>query len=428
MDNVVLEVACCVGPGLPEVATQVTEFFAEVIPEVRQHDDTMHRLLVASVQANLITFVDMLAHQIPVDQVTVPSAAAEYARRFAQHELPLEALIRAYHLGEHFFEQRALIHIGQLGLTTEEALAVTAKLAQRTNRYIDQVTTELISIYDSERRRWDSRVGASQAARLRMVLENEKLTAQSAGDLLDTRMDEWHQAAIVWASAQAPNPALGLRTASWLLQQATGHTPTTTLTDDRTMWAWVSASAPPTADISQLRDKMAELPGLRIALGAPGAGLAGFRATFREALRARAVVEAASGKNTQVVAFDEVAVVALLTDHSSELRRWVHRVLGDLAANEPTAARLRETVHTFLRVGSSFTEAAAQLHLHKNTVHYRVRKAEELRGRALSEGRLDVEVALLACELLGQRISGTSTVLELEGAEPPQSCHVAARP
>ena len=41
--------------------------------------------------------------------------------------------------------------------------------------------------------------------------------------------------------------------------------------------------------------------------------------------------------------------------------------------------QLRDTVRVFLDCDGSYTQAAARLH--KNTVHYRVRKAEELRGR-----------------------------------------------
>jgi DNA-binding PucR family transcriptional regulator len=43
--------------------------------------------------------------------------------------------------------------------------------------------------------------------------------------------------------------------------------------------------------------------------------------------------------------------------------------------------------------------------MHKNTVHYRVRKAEEVRGRSLAEGRLDVEIALLARDLLAGKMT-----------------------
>jgi DNA-binding PucR family transcriptional regulator len=43
--------------------------------------------------------------------------------------------------------------------------------------------------------------------------------------------------------------------------------------------------------------------------------------------------------------------------------------------------------------GGGYTAAAQELMLHKNTVQYRIRKAEQARGRPLADGRLDVEVA-----------------------------------
>ena len=67
-------------------------------------------------------------------------------------------------------------------------------------------------------------------------------------------------------------------------------------------------------------------------------------------------------------------------------------------------ARLRETARVFLAADGSFTAAAEQLTLHKNTVHYRVRKAEEILGRPLQESRLDVELALAACRWLGPAV------------------------
>lgn len=404
VDDVVAEIARRVDADLPALTAEMTDWFVEVIPEFR-HDDTIRRLMIASTSSNLVAIVDILAHTIPLDAITVPPAAAEYARRFAQHELSLEALLRAYRLGEHRFVQWTLRAIDDVGLPTSEALSVVAELTLRVNRYIDQVIEGLIDIYESERRRWDGRTGAARAAKLQIVLENETLTARSAQDLLGVQLDGWHQAAIVWVGPDEPDPARTLQAASRLLQTTTGRAPTTMLADDRTMWAWISAHTRPALEARQLRDQAATLPHLRIALGAPATGLAGFRATHREALRARTVVEASPGGIGPVVAFDDVAIAALLTDNPAELRTWVRRILGDLADDNPTAARLRETVAVFLRVGGSFTEAAARLHLHKNTVHYRVRQAEEVRGRALTDGRLDVEVALLACDLLPHRIT-----------------------
>ena len=66
--------------------------------------------------------------------------------------------------------------------------------------------------------------------------------------------------------------------------------------------------------------------------------------------------------------------------------------------------QLRDTVRVFLDCDGSYTQAAARLHLHKNTVHYRVRKAEELRGRPLAGDRLDVEVS--ACLTQPRKASG----------------------
>jgi DNA-binding PucR family transcriptional regulator len=67
-------------------------------------------------------------------------------------------------------------------------------------------------------------------------------------------------------------------------------------------------------------------------------------------------------------------------------------------------AELRRTVLLFLQSGASLTEAAVALHLHKNTVRYRLRKAEDVMGRPVSERRPDVEVALRACEHLGRAV------------------------
>ncbi len=84
---------------------------------------------------------------------------------------------------------------------------------------------------------------------------------------------------------------------------------------------------------------------------------------------------------------------------------WVAEVLGPLASCTENDERLRETLRVFLCAGSSFKAAAEELHLHSNSVKYRVHRAIERRGRPISDGRLDVEVALLLCHWYGRRFS-----------------------
>jgi DNA-binding PucR family transcriptional regulator len=85
-------------------------------------------------------------------------------------------------------------------------------------------------------------------------------------------------------------------------------------------------------------------------------------------------------------------------------RAWIAETLGALAVASERNDGLRETTRVFLHTGGSFIATADQLYLHRNTVQYRVRQAEELRGRPFGEGRLDVELALMACHWLGPAV------------------------
>ena len=55
----------------------------------------------------------------------------------------------------------------------------------------------------------------------------------------------------------------------------------------------------------------------------------------------------------------------------------------------------------------SFKATAERLILHKNSVQYRVRKAEEALGHPLDDNRLQVELAPLASQWLGATRPGT---------------------
>ncbi len=78
-----------------------------------------------------------------------------------------------------------------------------------------------------------------------------------------------------------------------------------------------------------------------------------------------------------------------------------YSTLAGLAADDEHQARLRATPLVFLQTGGSYKTTAMRLMLHKNTVQYRIRKAEESLGRPLSENRPDVELALRASQWLG---------------------------
>jgi DNA-binding PucR family transcriptional regulator len=86
------------------------------------------------------------------------------------------------------------------------------------------------------------------------------------------------------------------------------------------------------------------------------------------------------------------------------LRAWVRSTLGALATDDEHHARLRDTLLVFLQTGGSYKTTAERLVLHKNTVQYRIRKAEESIGRPVGENRHDVELALQATHWLGSEV------------------------
>jgi PucR C-terminal helix-turn-helix domain/Purine catabolism regulatory protein-like family/GGDEF-like domain len=100
-----------------------------------------------------------------------------------------------------------------------------------------------------------------------------------------------------------------------------------------------------------------------------------------------------------VVAADEVtSYVLLLATVPDEVRRtFALRVLGPvLDYDERNAAGLRRTLEVFLECSGSWSKASDMLHLHVNTVRYRIGRVEDLTGRDLSrlEHRVDLFLAL----------------------------------
>jgi DNA-binding PucR family transcriptional regulator len=63
--------------------------------------------------------------------------------------------------------------------------------------------------------------------------------------------------------------------------------------------------------------------------------------------------------------------------------------------------RLRETAYVFIEAGSNARLAADRLFAHKNTVLYRLRRAETMRGRPLDQRHFELEVALRLVRTLG---------------------------
>lgn len=125
---------------------------------------------------------------------------------------------------------------------------------------------------------------------------------------------------------------------------------------------------------------------------------AALRAGLHEARHARKLAEL-SGARATVVAGDDVAShLLLLAAVPEELRRsFRSRVLGPVLDYDAThQSELVGTLRAFLRNSGSWTRTAAELHVHVNTLRYRIGRIAELTGRDLTTfpDRVDLYLAL----------------------------------
>ncbi|MFF0493621.1 PucR family transcriptional regulator [Nocardia sp. NPDC004068] len=124
----------------------------------------------------------------------------------------------------------------------------------------------------------------------------------------------------------------------------------------------------------------------------------GLRGAIEEARYARRMA-AARDRTADVVGHDELAThMLLLASVPDEVRRMFRlRLLDPLTTyDRDNGADLVHTLRTFLETSGSWTRSAELLHVHVNTLRYRVTRIEELTGRDLSrlEDRVDFFLAL----------------------------------
>lgn len=373
------------------------------IPELRG-DARLVDLLHDSVEGNVATIFAAIANDIPPGGVTPPTAALEYARRLAQHDVSPNALVRAYRLGQQELLRLVLDEIRARKIDPVLALATFEAVNISASGYIDWISEQVVDVYQAERDRWRESRDRILAERIRtFLLDDVTTSADDATISLRYPMSRHHLAVILWYPEAAEQGELsGME--QFLLAAAdhvgASDRPLFVANDRVTAWAWIplhqNASAVAASRLTAFADRYPGAPS--VAVGEPRPGIDGFRRSHQLAGYARAVALADESGRTSIVSDQPgVMIAAMLDGDLSNADVWVCEVLGDLASSNDADANLRETVRVFLECGASFKDAAARLHLHSNTVKYRVRRAEERRGRPLEDGRLDVEIALLLC-------------------------------
>jgi DNA-binding PucR family transcriptional regulator len=402
------EVTKALAPRVMEMSADIYQLIVREIPQLHS-DKRVLELLEASVGENVATALHILQHGIDLEKVHAPAAAEEYARRLAQRGVPIAALLRAYRLGSARFEDWCL---QELGRRTDSAAVVSAaglRIATVLASYIDKVSEEVVSAYESEKENWLRNQSVARAARVRALLRNEPVDVDSSETVLGYRLRQGHLGVVTWMTGTAAGGDSIGRLEHATAQMAAGvqcdGRPMFVPQDEFSAWAWLPLGA--RRDVAVPAPSITSVPGaeqIRFAVGEPALGVTGFRRTHQQALNAQAVALAAGPSGQLVTSFGEVAPLALMSGSIELLRDWVIETLGTLADHDEHNARLRDTLRVFLQENGSYKATAERLTLHKNTVQYRVRRAEEGLRRPISQDRLHIELALLAVQWLGAAV------------------------
>ncbi len=142
------------------------------------------------------------------------------------------------------------------------------------------------------------------------------------------------------------------------------------------------------------------LAGNRLALGVslPAAGPADLRTALHEARQARVLAAHRPGRIAMLGSDEIDSHALLLAAVPPDVRETFRaRVLGPIFAYDAKhRTDLVPTLRAFLDTSGSWTQCAERLHLHVNTLRYRIQRIEDLTGRSLAtlESRVDFFVAL----------------------------------
>ncbi|MDT5349425.1 MAG: hypothetical protein QOH91_2712, partial [Mycobacterium sp.] len=411
VNSYVAEVAGRLHARVVDVSSALHRSLEDQIPELRGVPALME-LLGTSVEGNVDTILHALRYDIVVQRVEAPTAALEYARRLAQHGVPVNALVRAYRLGQRLMNEVVFAELRAMDIPESRRVAVIEAITGTLFEYIDWMSQQVVAVYEDERERWLENQNSLRGVRVREILAATKAIDVDAATTAIRYPLRWHHLGLVlWSPDQGsevdelPRLQRFLRELGEAIRVDAG--PLFLAADRSCAWGWLPHRAAVDDAVKTVRRFAQTRPDSpSVAIGTTAGGVEGFRRSHREAVEARGVAIVSERKGPTVIAASDpgLSVVARLGGDVAGTREWVAGVLGDLAGDTENDARLRETLRVYLGCGCSYKVAAEELNMHFNSVKYRVGRAVARRGREIGTDRLDVELALLACHWYGTAV------------------------
>jgi hypothetical protein len=398
-------------PAAIELDEQAVELSRMVVPSIgARMPDIVGSAEAAEVrrasnEAAIRDFAEVLRSGAdPADAATLSPATRALVRDGAKRGIPESTLLRSFRLA-HAATLRHFQSIMAKHAADAKELSLAIDLGSAwTFAYVDAVVCLAEDLYTSEREHWLRSAAASEVETINTILSEHPIDIDVASRRLRYELRRVHVAAIAWIETHEEG-----RDSLALLEAAVGdiaaaignQRPLIQPLGILSIAAWISTSvAVPSTLLDELRFDSATAPGVRIAIGEPAPGIAGFRTSHIEALEAHRIARLAGHREGSITRYHDIALCALATANIEHAHRFVQRELGRLAAQDDTTRRLAATMRTYLDENGSRGRTAKRLHVHENTVAYRLRQAEELLGRSAEKRTIELRVALALADLV----------------------------
>lgn len=376
---------------------RVDAVITKQIPEIA-NDPILVQDLHRSTRAEWREFVESLRED---HRLVRPGQGADLARSLARRGLDLGILLKVYRVSQQSVFQFLTEIIDGASEDAPARDEILVFLWGLGGQWMADAVESLIETYYEERQRLRDDAAVRRAETIEALLGDAPPSADDATRLLDHPLSHWQTAYVVWAPEAGFVDDRGH--AGHRECRRPGARRLTTTDDGRRQPRplVLGSHAPRARPRSAHRPRVGTpaQPACRRRSSKPDPGIQGFRTSHAEARAAESLaLKAAHGRG--LVRFDEEELLILVSAQETLMRRMVAREVGPICGADKNLALLRETVLAYLTT-LSIEATAEQLFAHKNTVRYRIARAEELLGHPLSQRSTQVELALRWVSLFG---------------------------
>ncbi|MGW0662369.1 PucR family transcriptional regulator [Streptodolium elevatio] len=397
-----------VGPWLEGRAARLTgHVVRRIVDELPVYRllprEEVHGEIAEIIDHNLRILAHVLAERRPATEGELGAQRLSAARR-AEEGIPLDAVLGAYHVGMlAAWEQISADARPEELADVKEALALLLRMLR-------QVTVAVSAAYLEERRTLETQEHHGRRSLMAALIAGEPVDdlAERVGLrpapnyvvltlVIGPHPDERDTTGSPKISARRK-----LRRAQAELERFADE-PVLAVIDAAggTVLLPVSDRPPAWSDLCALIDRTAKAAGAEITAAGAVTAPAGVPDAVRQTAEVVDLVRR-TGRGTGLFRLADVLLDYQLS-RPGEARERLAALL------EPLAARpeLLETLEVFLRLGLSRRRAAARLHVHPNTIDYRLRRIAQLTG--LNAART-TDLPVISAALVARRAGGGATL------------------